>query len=657
MNIRVRGGGELNSAANRNVGSRTAEGLQRVWAPAYALASRNRRLSTAFVYSVVAAASYCGAYLLRFEFAVPPEHRATLALTLPVMIALRLASSYVFGISSGRWRYVGTRDVLRLVVSTVAATAVLFVVTWGVPVSAPVPRSVLIIDLFLFTWLTAGVWISYRTGFEQFRALNGHSGELSRILIVGAGEAGSMLAREVTRSRFRRNAVGFVDDDPAKHHAKLHGLPVFGGVRDLQSIVTKHGIQEIVIAVPSATPRELRRIVEHCEATDLTFKVLPGLTDVYEGKVNWGQVRPLRVEDLLGRDPIALELPELIGDLKGRSVLITGAAGSIGSELTRQVALHRPGTLVLLDQSETGLFELSEQLTDLSPDVDIHFVVADIADEVAVEDVFCRFKPDRVFHAAAYKHVTMMQTNVRQALRNNVFGTMLVAAAAGRHRTEKFVFVSTDKAVSPTSIMGATKRLAEMLIMELQETYPATAFAAVRFGNVLGSNGSVIPIFRRQIESGQPLTVTHPDATRYFMMIPEAVQLVLQASLLPQVRGQIAMLDMGEPVRILDLARNLLRIAGLPHKNGNSVVFTGLRSGEKLHEELLAPGERTLPTTIEKVRIVVSDPTEHNSVVRLLGEWESAFRLGRPDDVLASLKALFPDLDGAEQQVELHEAV
>jgi FlaA1/EpsC-like NDP-sugar epimerase len=374
-----------------------------------------------------------------------------------------------------------------------------------------------------------------------------------------------------------------------------------------------------------------------------------------EGRVKWGQVRPLRIEDLLGREPVALELPELNGDVHGSVVLITGAAGSIGSELARQIALHQPAVLVLFDQSETGLFELQHEL-QARGGREMHFVVGDVADEVDVADVFRRFRPDRVFHAAAYKHVSMMQSNVRQALRNNVRGTMLVAAEAGRGGASKFVLVSTDKAVTPTSVMGASKRLAEMLVMQVQGMYPGTSYAAVRFGNVLGSNGSVIPIFRRQIAEGRPLTVTHPDATRYFMTIPEAVQLILQASMLPDMRGQIAMLDMGEPVRIVDLARNLLRISGLPHQNGKSIVFTGLREGEKLHEELVAPEESTLPTAVQKVRLVVPDTHGAVSVVNVLRKWELAFQRGRGDDVLADLVEMFPGLGPARHAGSLRQA-
>jgi FlaA1/EpsC-like NDP-sugar epimerase len=638
------GGPPHNGNGRRSQRQRSAQALRKAWEPTYKVASSNRRLASAFVYSLLAIAAFVGAFMLRFDFAVPAEQLAIMSATLPLVVLLRLAASYAFGISTGRWRYVGTSDVQRLVASTVAASAVLFVLAWPMSILSPIPRSVLIIDLFLYTWLTAGTWIVYRTGFEQIRVLGGHQGAIKRVLIVGAGEGGSALARELTRSGVRHRAIGFVDDDPSKWNAKVHGLRVFGSVERLQSIVEQNNIHEIVIAVPSATPKQLRRIVEQCEETDLSFKVLPGFTDLLEGRVTWNQVRPLRIEDLLGRDPIALALPELYGDLNEQSVLITGAAGSIGSELARQVALHCPRTLVLFDQSETGLFDLMRELRDKHPEANLQPIVGDITDEVGVEEAFARFKPGRVFHAAAYKHVTMMQTCAREAIRNNVEGTRVVAEVAGRHEVQKFVFVSTDKAVLPVSIMGASKRLAEMLLMEIQPHYPETSFAAVRFGNVLGSNGSVIPIFRKQIDEGRPLTVTHPDATRYFMMIPEAVQLILQASLLPEVRGQIAMLDMGEPVRIVDLARNLLRIAGLPHKNGKSVVFTGLRAGEKLHEELVAPGELTNRTSIEKVCIVTTPSTANESVRHLLARWDAAFASGRLTDVLEDLEELFPEL-------------
>jgi FlaA1/EpsC-like NDP-sugar epimerase len=330
-------------------------------------------------------------------------------------------------------------------------------------------------------------------------------------------------------------------------------------------------------------------------------------------------------------------LPELAADLAGCSVLITGAAGSIGSELARQVALHRPATLVLFDQAETDLFYLEMELREKHPDLRLVPVIGDIVDPGAVERVFREYAPARIYHAAAYKHVPMMECNPHEAVRNNVVGTWRVAEAAGRHGVAKFVLVSTDKAVRPVSVMGVTKRLAELAVLELQERFPDTSYAAVRFGNVLGSSGSVIPIFKRQIERGQPLTVTHPEATRYFMTIQEAVQLILQASLLPDVRGSIAMLEMGEPVLIADLAKNLLELSGVRRVSGNHIVYTRLRPGERLHEELTAPDEETAPTVNAKVRIVRSQNGSGKPVTAALAGWEQALKDGRHGEVLEAM--------------------
>jgi FlaA1/EpsC-like NDP-sugar epimerase len=360
-----------------------------------------------------------------------------------------------------------------------------------------------------------------------------------------------------------------VDDDPGMWGSQVQRLEVIGSTRDLPRIAEECEAQEIVIAVPSAQPQRLRKIVERCEETGLPFKVLPGMAELLEGQATVTQLREVRIEDLLGRPPVTLELPELAEDLAGEPVLITGAAGSIGSELARQVALHHPGKLILLDQAETELYYLELELRERHPELELYPVIGDIVDAEAIESLFERFAPSRVYHAAAYKHVPMMEANAREAVRNNVVGTWRVADAAGRHGAARFVLVSTDKAVRPANVMGATKRVAEMIVTELQDEHDETTYSAVRFGNVLGSNGSVIPIFRRQLEAGKPLTVTHPDATRYFMTIPEAVQLILQASLLPAIRGQIAMLEMGEPVRIADLAKNLLKLSGADGVNGN----------------------------------------------------------------------------------------
>lgn len=610
----------------------------------YRILHAHRRIVAMVAYGGVAALAYLLAFLLRFEFRWVPDHYRVFFATLPVLLAIRLAFVKLLKLNTGRWRFVGTRDVLHLAIATTLGSITFFAVSRLPFWLRVVPRSVILIDWILCIYLTAGVWITYRTLFELIRhRRSGFNRRAKRVLIVGAGEAGSRLCRELSRFPTGYRPVGFVDDDPTKWGTRIHGLEVLGPTAELERIAREARVAEIIIAVPSAGPSELRRIVGQCEAAALPFKVLPGIEEVLSGRVRVDHLRELRIEDLLGREPIRLELPELAADLDGRSVLITGAAGSIGSELARQVALHRPRTLVLFDQAETSLFFLELDLRDRFPDLHIVPVVGDVVDDVAIERVFEAYRPDRVFHAAAYKHVPLMEANVREAVRNNVIGTWCVASAAGVHGAEKFVLVSTDKAVRPVSVMGATKRLAEMVVLDLQERYPSTAYAAVRFGNVLGSNGSVIPIFKRQLEAGKPLTVTHPEATRYFMTIPEAVQLILLASLLPDIRGHVAMLEMGEPIRILDLAKNLLRLSGMAARNGQNVVFTGLRPGERLHEELVAPDEQTIPTSIPKVRLIES----RNGIsqgIQSIAVLKSALQDGSDEQLLKVLCDLFPCL-------------
>ncbi|MGH7505754.1 MAG: polysaccharide biosynthesis protein, partial [Longimicrobiales bacterium] len=524
-------------------------------AAAQRLAIANRRVIALSIYGGVAAVAYLLGYLLRFEFTLPAIHARTFLQTLPLLVIVRVTFGLLFKLAMGRWRFVGTGDVIRLVLAVSAGSFVFYLIARALPLEAIVPRSVILIEWVLSTYITAGLWIAYRTSFERLRHYRaGYNGSTRGVLIVGAGEAGNLLAREMLRQPTGHRPAGFVDDEPTKWGTRIQGVVVLGATRDLPEIAQKVGAEEIAIAIPSAPPEELRRVVLVCETTGLPFRVLPGIAEVLQGDVRLNQLRAVQIEDLLGREPISLALPELADDLCGRSVLITGAAGSIGSELSRQVALHAPRVLILFDQAETGLYYLELELRERHRDLHLVCVVGDITDGVALSRVFRDHVPSRVYHAAAYKHVPMMELNVREALRNNVLGTRRVAEAAGRFAAEKLVLVSSDKAVRPTSVMGASKRLSELVILELQSRFPKTAFAAVRFGNVLGSAGSVIAIFREQIENGKPLTVTHPEATRYFMTIPEAVQLILQTSLLPEVRGRIAMLEMGEPVRILDLA-------------------------------------------------------------------------------------------------------
>jgi FlaA1/EpsC-like NDP-sugar epimerase len=612
------------------------------------LYARRRPLVHA-TYAGIAVAGYLGGFLLRFEFGQFDQWLESFLLTAPLVALVRLLFARAFHLSTGRWRFVSTEDVLRLLVATSAGTLILLgarALLLGVVI---LPLSVLLIEWVLTTQITAAAWIGYRTAFERLRRSRWENGDpRQRVLIIGAGEAGNLLAREIRRYPTGYQVVGFVDDEPTKWGDWIQGAEIIGGSVDLPAIAAATSAEELILAVPSAGPEELRRLVALCENTDLPFKVLPGIKEVLEGESALSQLRELRIEDLLGREPIELELPELARDLGGRCVLITGAAGSIGSELTRQVALHDPDRLVILDQAETPLFFLEMELRREHPELDVVSVIGDVADVMAVRRVFAEYRPARVFHAGAYKHVPLMEVNPQQAILNNVIGTHIVAREAGAHRCEKFVLLSTDKAVRPISVMGASKRLAELVVLGLEDMYPDTAFGAVRFGNVLGSAGSVIPIFQQQIERNEPLTVTHPDVTRYFMTIPEAVQLILQASLLDELRGHIAMLEMGEPVRILDLARNMLRLAGRISANGDGFVFTGLRPGEKLHEELAAPTEESTPTAVPKVRIIRSGNERSFPVLTVADRWRRMLDSGEGDTAIAELRAMFEGLRGEE---------
>ena len=617
--------------------------IDRLYSRLYA----HRRLLAYSLYGLLAALGYAAAYFLRFEFQLGQEESRALLLTLPAVAVVRMLFALLFKLSSGRWRFIGTGDVLRLFLAMTAGSVVLLALREALPAELIIPRSVLLIEWALSSYATAAVWIAYRVSFEQVRRVRRRRDDRpKRAVMVGAGEAGNLLAREIQRYPTGYRLIGFVDDDPLKWGCRIQGAEVIGGIADLTAIVAAEQAEEVILAIPSAGPEELRRLVQQCEATDVPFKVLPGISEVLSGRVGMSQVRELRIEDLLGREPVDLELPELAEDLGGRCVLITGAAGSIGSELARQVALHAPSRLVLLDQAETDLFFLELELREVHPDLDLVAVVGDIVDEPQIDRVMRRVSPDRVFHAAAYKHVPLMEANVEQAVKNNVVGTAVVARAAGQHAVGKFVLVSTDKAVRPANVMGSTKRLAELAVLELQDRFPATTYGAVRFGNVLGSKGSVLPIFKRQLEAGKPLTITHPEVTRYFMTIPEAVQLILQASLLPEFRGHVAMLDMGEPVKIMDLALNYLRLSGVPPRLGETYRFTGLRPGEKLHEELAAPHEGAVDTSIPKVRLLTTygDGVGLLEVDALVDRWGDFLSNGSSHKVGEELRALFSGL-------------
>lgn len=610
--------------------------------PVFDTAHANRRRVAAVTYALATTLALALAFLLRFELTWPADQVALFWRGLPWLIVIRTVFAYFFRITTGRWRFVGVSDVARLIGAVATGTAVYLVFSWVFPVLPLIPRSVLLMEAVMTQYAVAGIWMIYRLSFERLQHVRYRGGKVRRVLMVGAGDAGQMLVREMQRTPTGMVAVGYVDDDQVKWGTRIHGVKVWGRLDELPRLVVERRVDEVVIAVPSAEPTQIRRIVELCEQAGRPFSILPGIAEVLTGQANLAQVREVRINDLLGREPVIMKLPAVREDVAERTVLITGAAGSIGSELARQVALHGPGSLILADQAETPLYYLDLELRADFPGLNVIPVIVDVADPASVERLFETVVPHQVFHAAAYKHVPMMERHPLEAARNNVLGTWLVADAAGRHGVEKFILVSTDKAVRPANVMGASKRMAELAVLQAQNAYRGTAYGAVRFGNVLGSAGSVIPLFRKQLERGQPLTITHEDVTRYFMTIPEAVQLVLKASLLAELKGHVAMLEMGEPVKILDMARNLLRLVGTPYRPGENVVFTGLRPGEKLEEELVAPEERVMDTDLEKVRLVVSDAEGLVDGSWLSDEEIQALRQRDAQGILESLFARFP---------------
>ena len=603
-------------------------------------AGRHRRLVSSVVYSAVAAGALALAYLARFEFDIEVVLTFGFAQALVVLIVIRLGINYLFQLGISRWRYVGTRDVMRLLAATTVGSLVFLGLTWSVAELHSVPRSVVLLEWVFSGYATGGVWVLYRLTYEAYRVRQG--GARVRVLVVGAGEAAQMLVAQMLRSGAGYLPVALVDDDSFKWGTRVHGVEVVGSTSDLATIAKAVSADEIVIGIPSASRDQLRQVIERCEVAGLPVKILPGMDDVLNANADLAQLRDVRVEDLLGRDPVRLELPELKDDLRGCTVLVTGAAGSIGSELARQIAINGPTCLVLYDQAETPLYFLELELQALAPEVHLVPLVSSVTDRDAVSGAMERYSPDRVFHAAAYKHVPMMEHNPRSAALTNIVGTHIVGRLAAEGGAQTVVLVSTDKSVAPSNIMGATKQVAERVILSLQAKYPDTAFGAVRFGNVLGSNGSVIPLFRKQLERGEPLTVTHEDATRYFMTIPEAAQLILKASLLPSFQGRVAMLDMGEPVRILDLARDLIRLSGQPFRLGENVIVTGLRPGEKLHEELSAP-EETVHETEERRVFLVETRAGFSD---LPDELETALESADVSCVLDFLAREFPDVVG-----------
>ncbi|HEY4648023.1 MAG TPA: nucleoside-diphosphate sugar epimerase/dehydratase, partial [Gemmatimonadales bacterium] len=542
------------------------------------------------------------AYELRFDFATPRDEAEVFWISLPLLVLIRLTAYAQAGVFRAYWLHFGLQDLLTLACA-VTTSSICFVASLFLAHLFPgVPRSVLLVEWASAIFFAGGIPFiarSIREGPVPFATPLGR-----RTLVVGAGERAEQLLREIRREAHALHVVGLVDGDAARRGRTIRGVRVLGTIRDLPSLAERLRADFAIIALEPDDLSTMRLVVDQCIAAGIEFKTLPSLHELLDRSAAVNQLRNVRIEDLLGRSPVRLDLSPVKADLQNRVILLTGAAGSIGSELARQIAPFHPARLILLDQSESDLYFVHLELRESYPALDLVPVICDITNQSRLAQVYAQHHPEYVIHAAAYKHVPLMETNVLEAVRNNVLGTLLVATTAVRYGASKLLLVSTDKAIRPSSVMGATKRIAERIIFGLPNLHRSgTDFRAVRFGNVLASKGSVIPLFERQLAAGGPITVTHPLVTRYFMTIPEAAQLVLQAGSLPETAGAIAMLEMGDPVRILDLAEKLIRFSGRVPGKDVQIVFTGLRPGEKLTEEQISSLEATIPTSAEKIRI------------------------------------------------------
>ncbi len=598
----------------------------------------NWRSALAFVHDVVAAAlAWTMLYWLRFNLDMKEPFLADMWWTLAWILPLQAAIFLALGLYRGLWRFASMVDLQRIVLAAGLGAVLVPVVLVMLQLQAVVPRSVLILYPVVLIFLMAGSRFAYRV-WKEHRLYSPLEALGEPVLIIGAGEAGARLAKDLSRSRQWR-VVGLLDDNTAKQGRLVRNLSVLGPIAELPAWADRYGVRKVIIALPSANHVVRRRVAEICATAGVEALTVPSYDDLISGRLALTTIRNVELDDLLGRDPVVLDSAGLGEWLGNRVAMVTGAGGSIGAELCHQIARFRPARLVLFDISEAALYEVQTALSDTFPQLPLACVVGDVKHAALVEDVLAREKPSVIFHAGAYKHVPLMEeTNAWAAVRNNAYGTWVIARAAVAARVEKFVLVSSDKAVNPTNVMGATKRLAEIVCQCLQGG--ATQFVLVRFGNVFGSAGSVIPRFREQIARGGPVTVTHPEITRYFMSLSEATQLLLQAGL--QGRGgEILVLDMGEPVRIVDLARDMIKLSGAdPDKI--AVVFTGLRPGEKLFEELLASEEETIPTSHPKLRIAQARAANHDAVGQMV-TWCESDRAADDAQVRARLKTWIPE--------------
>ncbi len=602
--------------------------------------------------------AFAASLILSFLVVQNMQFRAEWLKLYPALLMLFLIIKLpVFGLFKqfrGWWRYVGISDLLGIFGASLVSTFII-VVLWFLIGNIPAVRiylpsglerpaeGVCIADMFATVFMLGGLRIIIRLYFEEFRTAE--AGRLKRFLIVGAGNAGEALLREILRMPVTQyDVVGLIDDDSAKQGTHIHGIPILGMVEQLPEICDEHKIEEIAIAMPSASPQQLRRVIQVCEGAKIRFRTVPSITDIASGKLRVSQIRDVDINDLLGREAVKLDLDLIETFARDKIILVTGAGGSIGSEMCRQLCNYNPKRLLLIEQAENPLFNIERELRKQFTAVSIKAVICNITDKLRVDEVFEQYKPQVVIHAAAHKHVPLMEHNAKEAVKNNIVGTQIVADAADNCGATNFVMISTDKAVNPTSIMGSSKRIAEMYIQDLSRT-SETHFVTVRFGNVLDSEGSVVRIFKKQIDEGGPVTITHREMKRYFMTIPEASQLVLQAASMGK-GGEIFVLDMGEPVKIVDLARELITLSGFRPGEDIEMIFTGPRSGEKLFEELSIEGEDMQRTRHSKISIWKNIPMDRDRLLSGIDGLVAIAKTQAYDEIVRKIKELVPEYTG-----------
>ncbi|MCB2149556.1 MAG: polysaccharide biosynthesis protein [Deltaproteobacteria bacterium] len=616
--------------------------------------------------AILISVSIIGAYLVRFEFNIPFYYKQSLYTILPWMVALKLATFYLFNLYRGMWRFTSISDLLNVIkaasISSLIFIAFILFKTGFVGFS----RSVFIIDWFLTILLVSGFRISVRLFFEKvsvgelspsafftlIRTLSTKSKGNKKLLIIGAGYSGEKICREINNNpNLRYTVKGFLDDDREKIGRAIHGISVIGSVDDIVAVTKKTNIDEILIAITSANASQMRRIVDACKAVEIPFKTVPGYSELINGNISVKTIRDVAYRDLLGRKIVKLDEAGIESYLKGKTVMVTGAGGSIGSELCRQICRFAPERIILFERAESPLYHIELELKEHFSTVEIIPALGDILNKDQLETTFDQFNPSVVFHAAAYKHVPMLEIQPWKAVENNIQGTVNLLDASVCHGVERFVFVSTDKAVRPTNVMGASKRIAELLIQcQPQQMDMHTKFSIVRFGNVIGSVGSVVPLFRKQIEKGGPVTITHPEVTRYFMTIPEACQLILQAGALGNDQVNIYILDMGAPIKIVDMAKDLIRLSGYEPDKDIKIEYIGLRPGEKLFEELITEGEGIVQTTHEKIMALHA---ESCSLDLLNGSIEKLIQSAKTQDhetIKTILKTIVSDYQPSEMR-------